>query len=171
MRYPRLWSLLCVPLLPTFVAACGLMFGGTHQSIQVQSSPEAAKVTTTPPTGEFTTPTTLNLERKNDYSLTFEKAGYSAGHFQIQHSMRGGILALDILFTGLLGIIPDAATGAWNKLSPETATVVLTKVAMVDGPDRIQVGIRVGKGSRGENALIDASSPGVTVRVETVGKR
>ena len=171
MRYPRRWSLLCVVLLPPVVAACGLMFGGAHQSIQVQSSPEAAKVTTSPPTGEFTTPTTLNLERKSDYALTFEKAGYSPAHFQLQHHMRGGILALDILFTGLLGIIPDAATGAWNKLSPETATVVLTKVSMVDGPDQINVGIHVGNGVQGDDALIDASSPGVTVRVEPVGKR
>jgi len=38
--------------------------------------------------------------------------------------------------------IPDPATGAWNKLSPETATVVLTKVAMIDGPDRNTVGKR-----------------------------
>ena len=171
MRYPRLLSLVCVALSPAFLAACGLMFGGNHQSIQVQSSPEAAKVTTTPPSGDFTTPTTLNLERKNDYSLTFEKAGYSPAHFQITHSMRGGILALDILFTGLLGIIPDAATGAWNKLSPEAATVTLSKIGMVDGPDRIQVGIHIGNGSHGDNAVIDASSPGVTVRVETVGKQ
>ena len=161
----------CLSLLLPGLSACGLIFGGAHQTISVQSSPEAAKVTTTPPTGEFTTPTTLNLERKSDYSLTFEKAGYSAGHFQIQHHMRGGILVLDILFTGLLGIIPDAATGAWNKLTPETATVVLTKVAMIDGPDEIRVGVRIGNGSRGDAAAIDASAPGVTVRVDTVHKR
>ena len=163
-----LLPLTCLGVALPILSGCGLIFGGAHQTIQVQSSPDGAKVTTTPPSGEFTTPTNLNLERKNDYALTFEKAGYSPAHFQITHSMRGGILVLDILFTGLLGIIPDAATGAWNKLSPESATVTLTKVAMVDGPDTIHVGIRVGKDSHGENARIDASSPGVTVRVETV---
>lgn len=170
MRIARSFSVLGIALLPALLGACGLMFGGTHQAIQVQSSPDATKVTTTPATGEFTTPTTLSLERKNDYSLTFEKEGYSTGHFQIQHHMRGGILALDILFTGLLGIIPDAATGAWNGLSPETANVVLTKVAMVDGPDSIRVGILVGKGSNGDRATIGASAAGVTVHVEAVHK-
>jgi hypothetical protein len=144
------------------------MFGGAHETISVQSSPDGAKVTTTPPTGEYTTPTSISLERKNDYSLTFEKTGYSPGHFQIQHHMRGGILALDILFTGLLGIIPDAATGAWDALSPQAATVTLTKVAMIDGPREIRVGVRVGKADGHDAATIDASASGVTVKVEPV---
>jgi hypothetical protein len=159
----RLVAMLAVLLLSA-LPGCGLMFGGTHQAVSVQSSPEAVKVTTTPPTGDFTTPTTLNLERKNDYSLTFEKEGYTPAHFQIQHHMRGGILALDIIFTGLLGIIPDAATGAWNGLKPETVNVTLTKTAAIDGPDQIHVGVRVGeKGA----AIIEASAP-VSVRVERV---
>lgn len=167
----RKWSSLVVAVLPVVLPACGLIFGGTHQTISVQSSPDAAKVTTTPPTGEFTTPSSISLERKNDYSLTFEKAGYSPGHFQIQHHMRGGILALDIIFTGLLGIIPDAATGAWNGLSPESAVVTLSKIGMVDGPDVIRVGVRIGKGTGGDTAVIDATAPGVRVRVEPVSKR
>ena len=171
MRFQRSLSLLSLAILPPSVAGCGLMFGGAHETIQVQSSPDGAKVTTTPPSGEYTTPTSINLERKNDYSLTFEKAGYSPGHVQIQHHMRGGILALDILFTGLLGIIPDAATGAWNALSPEAATVTLTKIAMIDGPQEIRVGVRVGKTDGHDAAAIDASASGVTVKVEPVHRR
>jgi len=165
MWFRRPSLLLCTALLPLSLGACGLMFGGTHETIQVQSSPDGASVTTTPATGQYTTPTSISLERKNDYSLTFTKDGYSPGHFQIQHHMRGGILALDIIFTGLLGIIPDAATGAWNGLSPQTATVTLTKVAMIDGPDQIRVGLRIGRTDGRETAAIDASAPGVTVRV------
>ena len=170
MRFNRLWSLLCMVVVPLVLPGCGLMFGGTHQSISVQSSPDGAKVTTTPASGDFTTPTTLSLERKNDYSLTFEKQGYSTGHFQIQHHMRGGILALDILFTGLLGIIPDAATGAWNGLSPNAAVVTLTKVGMVEGPDSIHVGILVGKSRNNNQAEITTSTPGVIVRVDVKKK-
>jgi hypothetical protein len=170
MRLRRFVSLTGVMLMTGGSSACGLMFGGTHQPISVQSSPEAATVTTTPPTGEFTTPTTLLLERKNDYSLTFSKEGYSPAHFQITHHMRGGILALDILFTGLLGIIPDAATGAWNGLSPQSAVVTMTKVAMVDGPDVIRVGLQIGHSSRGPKAVVNSSAPGVTIRVEPVDK-
>jgi len=159
----RLVAMLAVLLLPA-LPGCGLIFGGTHQTIAVQSSPEAVKVTTAPPTGEFTTPASLILERKNDYSLTFEKAGYTPGHFQITHHMRGGILVLDLL-VGLVGVIADAATGAWNGLAPQTVNVTLTKMAMIDGPDQIHVGVRVGaKGT----AIIESSAPGVTVRVDRV---
>ncbi len=166
MRRNWAYVLLGTVVSPTLAAGCGLIFGGIHQTIQVQSTPQGAKLTTTPSSGEYTTPSSINLERKNDYTLSFEKAGYSKGTFQITHHLRGGILVLDILL-GLAGVIPDAATGAWNALSPETAVVVLEKVAMIDGPDRITVGIRVGKGSGGDAATIDASVPGVTVRVET----
>ncbi len=99
------------------------VFSGSRQSIQVQSSPAATKVTTTPETGEYTTPTTLNLERKNSYTLHFEKEGYSPATFQIQNHTRGGIVVLDVLLTGLVGVVVDAATGPWNGLSPEAATV------------------------------------------------
>jgi hypothetical protein len=171
MRRGSMLSIFTALAVSATLPGCGLMFGGTHETIQVSSAPDSAKVTTIPPTSEFTTPATISLERKNDYSLTFEKAGYSTGHFQIQHHMRGGILALDVVFTGLLGIIPDAATGAWNGLSPRAATVTMTKVAMVPGPDSIQVGLHLRHTAGRDAASFDASTPGVTVRVERAPKR
>ena len=148
------------------LGGCGALFNGSRQSIQVQSSPAGTKVTTAPETGEYTTPTTLNLERKNSYTLKFEKDGYSPATFQIQHHTSGGIVVLDVLFTGLIGVIVDASTGAWNALSPESATVSLTKIAAVPGPDTINVGIRVhNEGSR-SRVDIDASAPGVGTRIE-----
>jgi hypothetical protein len=148
------------------LAGCGLMFSGSRQSIQVQSSPAGTKLTTTPETGEYTTPTTLNLERKNSYTLRFEKEGYSPATFQIQNHTRGGIVVADVLLTGLVGVIVDAATGAWNGLSPEAATVSLTKIAAIPGPDTINVGIHVSKDGGQNHVDIDASAPGVGMRVE-----
>ena len=37
-------------------------------------------------------PTTLNLERKNSYTLKFEKDGYSPATFEIQSHTKGGIV-------------------------------------------------------------------------------
>jgi hypothetical protein len=154
-----------VALLSPTLLGCGLIFGGTHQIVLVQSSPDAVKLTTTPPTAEFTTPTSIALERKYDYWFTFEKAGYTPAHAQIQRHMRGGILALDVIFTGLLGIVPDAVTGAWFSLKPDNVNVVLTKTAMIEGPNQIHVGVHVGeKGA----AIIESSPPGVRVRVDRI---
>ena len=142
-------------------AGCGAIFNGTRQTITATSAPDGARISTDPGTGDYTTPTSLNLERKNNYVLTFTREGYTPATFQIERHMQGGILALDILFTGLLGVVIDAATGAWYKLSPETAVVSLTKVADGNGPDEIQVYVT----SNGDAVNVRSSAAGVHVHV------
>ena len=157
----------CLGLLP----GCGLILGGgSRQDIQVQASPAGATVTTTPPTGDHTAPTTLNLERKTSYTLKFEKQGYSPATYELASHVRGGIVVADVLLTGLIGVIVDAATGAWSKLSPETATVSLTKIGMVPGPDTINVGIKVGRTRDANLVEVQSSEPGVAVEVAPTKK-
>jgi len=159
--------LVCVSLLP----GCGLILGGgSRQTIQVQASPAGAKITTTPPTGDYTAPTNLNLERKTNYVLNFSKDGYSPATFQLASHTRGGIVVADILLTGLIGVIVDAATGAWSKLEPETATVSLTKIGMVPGPDTINVGIKVGHTRDANLVEVQSSEPGVVVEATPTKK-
>jgi hypothetical protein len=141
------------------------VFNGSRQNISVTSSPDVAKVTTSPVTADQNTPTTLNLERKNDYTLTFSKEGYSSATAQVSHHVRGGIVVLDVLLGGLIGVVVDAATGAWNKLSPETVNVSLTKTAAIDGPDRIDIGLRVDQSRNQDRVRIQSSEPGVQVHV------
>ncbi len=156
----------CVSAL---LPGCGLIVGGgTRQTVVVQASPEGAKVTTTPPTGDYTAPTTLNLERKNSYILNFTKDGYSPATFQLASHVRGGIVIADVLLTGLIGVIIDAATGAWSKLSPEAATVSLTKIAAVSGPDTITVGIRMRRTGEANLVEVQSSEPGVLFHVEPI---
>jgi hypothetical protein len=121
-------------------------------------------VQTKPGEMTFTTPASLDLERKHDYVLTFTKEGYSPANFQIKKSLQGGILVLDILFTGLIGVVVDAATGAWFKLSPETAVVALNKLdASVEGPEVIEVSVvPLGKGK----VKVESNAKGVSVQVE-----
>jgi hypothetical protein len=165
-RFASLASLAAVVLSH---AGCGLVFNGNRQSILVQSSPAAAKLTTEPATGDYTTPTTLNLERKSSYTLNFSKEGYSPATFQIQNHTRGGIVVLDVLLTGLVGVVVDAATGAWDALSPEAATVSLTKVASIEGPDSITVGITVGSSGGKMRLDVQPSGPGVLMQVAPAG--
>ena len=147
----------------------GAIFNGTRQTITANSAPAGAKLTTQPMTGEYTTPASISLPRKQGYLLTFELAGYTKGTFELQNHMQGGILALDILFTGLLGVVIDAATGAWYKLGPETATVALAKTsAAVAGPDTVYVAMRVGGVKRDRTLTIESSQPGVRIHAERV---
>ena len=162
---PRLLSLATSALLCTSLAGCGLIFNGSRQSVMVQSNPDAAKLTTTPATADYTTPVTLSLERKHGYSLRFERDGYSPATLEIQQRTRAGIVVLDVLLTGLIGVIVDATTGAWNALSPRVATVTLTKIAVVPGPDTITVGINFGKAGAADGVRVQSSVPGVLMHV------
>jgi hypothetical protein len=156
-------SLSLVAVAAFLGTGCGTIFNGTHQTIQVQSAPAGAKVETTPPSGTFTTPTQLELERKSSYVLTFSKEGYSPATFNIQNHSKGGIIVADVLLTGLIGVIIDAVTGGWYGLSPESATVSLTKVALVPGPDTIRVNL-----ARGEHGVVKVATdaPGVMIQVD-----
>jgi len=125
-------------------SGCGAMFQGSSQTIHIQSTPSAAKVTGSPGIGEYTTPTSVELSRKNSYTLTFTKEGYKSGNAHIRASAKFGYILLDVLFTGLVGVVVDAATGSWNGLKPETVIVSLEKEDMGSiGPDRIEVRLSV----------------------------
>jgi hypothetical protein len=76
----------------------------------------------------------------------------------------------DVLLTGLIGVVVDAATGGWSKLTPETANVTLTKVAGIDGPNTITVGLTVHRTAQANVVDVRSSDPGVTVQV-TAGKQ
>ena len=148
--------------LALITVGCGAIFNGTRQTITAASSPAGAKVTADPAIGEFTTPASLSLERKNNYILRFELEGYRPATFNIDRRLQAGILVLDVLFTGLLGVVVDAATGAWYKLSPENAVVALTKLAAGDGPEKVYVYV-----TRDGNTLrLESTAPGVRVRVQ-----
>ena len=143
------------------LTACGTIIHGSHQNIMVQSSPAGAKVETLPASGTFTTPTTLNLERKNSYTLNFTSPGYSPASFVVKNEISGGVLIGDILL-GFVGVIVDAVTGAWYNLSPETATVSMTKTGSGPGPDEISVTISPSKDG---GISISSDAPGVKIQV------
>jgi hypothetical protein len=159
---------LFVALLAGFSAGCGMMFGGSRQSVNVDSSPPAEVAVVQ--TGMVqSTPTVLSRPRKDNYVLTFEKAGYDQKKLELQRKMRGGILVMDILFTGLIGVVVDAATGAWYKLVPDRVTAVLTKKEGSSSalPETVKVTVSLLESdSPVQGVSVESDAPGVTVRVE-----
>jgi len=142
----RITALFVMLWTAPFLAGCGVMFGGTTKTISVTSAPAGAHLTTVPSTAEFTTPTSFSLERKHSYTIKATKDGYKEAQAQIQKRMRTGPLVLDILFTGLLGVVIDAATGGWYDLQPEYVTMALEQAdPAMDGPDVITVTVSFSK--------------------------
>lgn len=152
----------CAMLAAT--SGCGVMFGGTKQVIRAVSSPEGAAVTTAPATLDVKTPASLSLERKNEYVLTFSMPGYTSQQVQLKRSIRGGIVALDIV-TCCLSVIIDAVTGGWYRLSPDQTTVTLTRVSAAAGPDSITVTINSATEKTMPMLRVGSSAPGVRMQV------
>ena len=124
----------------------------------MNSAPAEATITTDPEAGTFTTPTSLELERKFSYTLTATKDGYRPATARLTKKMRVGPLIGDILL-GLVGVIVDGVTGAWYGLSPENVTMVLEQVNPLDeGPDVIEVTLSVDEEKDGLTE-IRATSP------------
>lgn len=159
-------SVVLLALLLTAPTGCGLILGGgSRQTIQVQASPADTKVSTSPETGEYNAPTTLDLKRNTDYTIRFAKDGYSPASIQLESHVRAGYVVADVLLTGLVGVVVDAASGGWSKLSPETATVTLTKVAMQPGPDSVTVGLTLHRSGDRNQVDVESSAPGVVLDV------
>jgi hypothetical protein len=145
------------------LSGCGAIMHGNRQSIDVQSTPSGVKIVTSPLSMDYTTPSSLNLERKNSYILTFTSPGYTPSTVAVNNSIGVGTVIMDVVFGGLLGVIVDAVTGDWYGLSPESVVVSLTKSVGAVGPDTIHV--RLGKSANaGFTAAADAPNIQVQVR-------
>ncbi len=140
------------------VSGCGLMFGGSTKTITVTSNPPGAQLTTNPVSGTFSTPSSIELDRKNNYTLVASLAGYSDSQMFLKKKVRGGILVLDILMGGIW-VVVDFVTGAIYDLDPDNVNMTLSKVdPTVDGPDTITVSFGVEGGKRGSLTLTPHST-------------
>ena len=158
-----------VATLSTALTGCGVIFGGSTETIRVGSTPRGATIVAEPTVGTSTAPTALELPRKDSYVITATLDGYEPAEATIRKGMRGGILALDILFTGLIGVVVDAATGGWWDLSPDDVTLVLEqKDASLDGPDEVRVHLGLDESGAAPALNLSADHDGVVVTVRPI---
>jgi len=160
MKNLLLTGLLCALIM--LLSGCGAMFQGSNQTVDIQSTPSGAKFTGSPGIGEYTTPASVKLSRKNSYDVTFTKEGYKSATAHIGATANFGYILLDVLFTGLVGVVVDAATGSWNSLSPETIIATLEKedISLI-GPDKIEIQLS----AVGSDMQIISDGPPVEVTV------
>ena len=144
------------------LAGCGTILHGPRQAVPVSSDPTGATVQATPSSaGPVTTPGTLDLERKNNYLLTFTSPGYSPATVNLHNNIGTGTVIADVLLPGLVGVIVDAATGSWYGLVPENVTATLTRTTGT-GPEKIEVHV----GRSRDGGSLEVTSDGHPVQVQ-----
>ena len=105
---------------------CAAIFaGGNQKDVHMDAEPRGAEVYVD---GALRgqTPVVLELDRRKSHTVVFKLDGYQDATCQLNASAGAGWIVLDILLTGLIGVIVDAATGAWNSIGDAMCSVRLT---------------------------------------------
>ena len=165
MALPRAVPLAAVLAAACSLAGCGTIFGGTTEIIRITSSPAQARLTTQPATATATTPASLELQRKHSYVVTASLDGYRPADLQIRQEMRVVALLADVILTGLIGVVVDAVTGGWWNLEPDDATLTLERADGADGPESVEVRLRIDRGGEAGVLRVEADRPDVRIDV------
>lgn len=110
------------------VAGCATVTRGTNSQVQIQSEPPGADVRTS--TGfTCTTPCTMTVGRKDEFTVSFSKAGYEPEQVDLKTRIAGegaaaGVVGNAIL-GGVIGMAADAASGATLEHTPNPLKVIL----------------------------------------------
>lgn len=112
------------------INGCATIVSGTDQNLTFDSEPDGATVSVA---GEVVgkTPTSVQLKKKTEQSLTFEKEGYKTHTTQLATKMDGWFWG-NILLGGLIGSTTDGVSGAANEYAPDHYYVTLTPESTFD---------------------------------------
>ena len=111
------------------LAGCATVTRGTTNQIQIESEPSGASVTTSL-AHNCTTPCTISVNRKDEFTVTFKMVGFQDQQVFVKtilapEGMAG--VAGNVLIGGVVGAGVDVATGASLMHSPNPVKVVLEK--------------------------------------------
>lgn len=112
-------------LLIALTTSCATLFGPKTNALSISSSPDGAEVYVNG-FKRGTTPVELNLKPDQSYTIEFRKEGYQSVTRVVNTKVGAGWIVLDIL-GGLIPVVVDAATGAWNKLDQDAVNAALVK--------------------------------------------
>jgi len=119
----KIAALLACTMLFWSMQGCATIVKGKTQEVTFKSEPDDATVTVTGRTiGK--TPVTIQLDRKSDQTVTFEKEDYKSQTFPLTTTITGWFWG-NIALGGLIGSTTDGVTGSLHEYSPSHFLVTL----------------------------------------------
>ncbi|KQP25077.1 translation initiation factor 2 [Methylobacterium sp. Leaf102] len=115
------------------VGACGSITRGTTEKMAFLSEPSGAAMTTTKGYACPATPCSLDVERSDEFDVTFVKPGYRPAMVPVRTKVAGAGaagMAGNLLAGGLIGVGVDAYTGAAMDHTPNPVSATLVPDAL-----------------------------------------
>lgn len=103
-------SLFAAGLLLIGMSGCATIIRGTEQKLKFETEPSGATVTVGDK--QYTTPVTLSLKRRREYTVLVNKEGYVPIQFVLKGTWDGASLSSAALPGGSLMVATDRAGGA-----------------------------------------------------------
>lgn len=122
--------LLVVPAVVLVLAGCGALFNSGPASVIFTSSPNESEVWING-NRMGVTPVSLQLQKSQNHTVVFRKAGYSDQTYDLARKISVGYVILDVL-GGVVPVIVDAVTGSWYTLSTNSVNVTLSPTASME---------------------------------------
>lgn len=105
------------------LSSCATVIRGSHERLQVLSTPAAADVALS--SGETgVTPVTFTKLRRDSFQVTVSKKGYLTQTVNVESRASGSGVAATVAMP--IGAPVDAGTGAWNSLYPNPVNIQLS---------------------------------------------
>jgi hypothetical protein len=124
-------NLVFVTAAALLVAACATVTRGTTNQIQIMSEPSGASVRTSL-NQTCTTPCTLTVGRKDEFSITVSLPGYVDQIVEVKTRLAGAGAAGfvgNVVVGGVIGMGADAVTGATLEHFPNPIEVKMQRAS------------------------------------------
>ena len=112
------------------LGGCATLDRGTADTLYVLSDPPGAQATTSAGS-TCVTPCTLDVNRRDEFTVTITKAGFETRTVEVKTRLSGSGVGsfMENVVTGGAGMVVDAATGAALEHVPDPVDVTLKPIA------------------------------------------
>ncbi|MDB5571492.1 MAG: hypothetical protein JWN93_2675 [Hyphomicrobiales bacterium] len=118
------------------LAGCATVTRGTTSQVQIVSEPSGASARTS--LGQqCTTPCTLQMSRKDEFTVVYSMPGYEDAQVDVKTQVAGAGaagFAGNVILGGVIGMGVDAATGATYEHVPNPVTMTLRPIPAARAP-------------------------------------
>lgn len=121
-----------------WLGGCATVTRGTTSQIQIESEPSGASVTTSL-NHQCTTPCTITVSRKDEFSVVFKLDGYREQIIAVGTRVAGAGaagIAGNVIVGGVVGMGVDAVSGSTLEHTPNPVKALMEKLPPAPGPKR-----------------------------------